>query len=113
MTLIVMSISGFVWSWSPAVLINRRGLFGDAATAVAWTLVMSPVESLAVDEAAKDCDEACREKRLQVIRERRAMMRQSRSTSSRQEIFDLSTQRAALYNATYQGASCPPGLPCL
>ena len=31
------------------------------------------------------------------IEERRAMMRQSRSTSSRQEVFELSKQRTRLY----------------
>lgn len=57
-----------------------------------------------------DCDDICR---ANIIQERRAMMRQSRSSTSRQDVFELSRQRAKLYNTTYQGASCPPGIPCL
>mmetsp|Transcript_17338 Transcript_17338/g.47334 ORF Transcript_17338/g.47334 Transcript_17338/m.47334 type:complete len:134 (+) Transcript_17338:1-402(+) len=47
--------------------------------------------------------------------ERRKLMEASRSTNSRQSYLDLSRQRAALYyyNTTYQGVSCPPGIPCL
>lgn len=59
-----------------------------------------------------DCDEDCKQKRLERIKERRAMMQQSRSTG-RAEVFKLSKQRAALYGTTYQGASCPPGIPCI
>ena len=55
------------------------------------------------------CDEACKQR----IAERRALFQQSRTTRSRQEILDLSRQRAALYNTTFQGASCIPGLPCI
>jgi len=55
------------------------------------------------------CDEDCQKR----IKERRELNRQSRSTSSRQEVFDLSRQRAALYNATYRGFECPPNVPCL
>ncbi|KAJ1455360.1 hypothetical protein M885DRAFT_520264 [Pelagophyceae sp. CCMP2097] len=50
------------------------------------------------------------------IRDRRALMQAGRSTSSRQEIFDLSRQRATLvYNTTSKAATCdnPLGLPCL
>ena len=55
-----------------------------------------------------------REEREQRRRDRRALVTAGRSTSSRQEIMDLSRQRAALvYNTTYQGASCIPGIPCL
>jgi hypothetical protein len=53
-------------------------------------------------------------RRLKVIQERRAMMKQSRTTTNRQDMFDLSRQRAALYNTTYQGIqTCPPYVPCL
>ena len=54
-------------------------------------------------------DEACRQR----IADRRAIFEQSRTTTSRQNMMDLSRQRAALYNTTYQGASCIPGIPCL
>ena len=59
------------------------------------------------------CDEECLNERRRIIEGRRAMMRQARSSTSRQDVFELSQQRAALYNATYQGAFCPPGIPCL
>ena len=64
------------------------------------------------NQATDDCDEDCKQKRLERIKERRAMMQQSRSTG-RAEVFELSKQRAALYGTTYQGPSCPPGIPCI
>jgi len=54
------------------------------------------------------CDDDCKQR----IKERRALSKQSRSTSSRQEVFELSKQRALLYNTTYKGSSCISGLPC-
>jgi len=47
------------------------------------------------------------------IAERRALFEQSRTTGDRQKILDLSRQRAAMYNTTFRGVSCIPGLPCL
>eukprot|EP00521_Asterionellopsis_glacialis_P014173 CAMPEP_0195297044 /NCGR_PEP_ID=MMETSP0707-20130614/20707_1 /TAXON_ID=33640 /ORGANISM="Asterionellopsis glacialis, Strain CCMP134" /LENGTH=415 /DNA_ID=CAMNT_0040358731 /DNA_START=1 /DNA_END=1248 /DNA_ORIENTATION=- len=61
----------------------------------------------------QECDEECLAKRRKLIEERRAMMRQSRTTTNRQDMFELSKQRAKLYGTTYQGASCPPGVPCI
>lgn len=66
-------------------------------------------ESVLNESEPKSCDEECRER----IMKRRALMQQSRSTTSRQQIMDLSKQRALLYNTTYQGASCSPNIPCL
>lgn len=60
-------------------------------------------------ETQNKCDSECQKR----IEERRQLNRQSRSTRSRQEIMDLSKQRAALYNTTYQGTNCVPGVPCL
>ena len=40
------------------------------------------------------------------------MMRQSRSSTSRQEVFDLSRQRAKLYDTQSRAASCIDGIPC-
>lgn len=60
-----------------------------------------------------ECDDECIAKRKKIIAERRAMMMQARTTTKRQDMFDLSRQRATLYNTTYQGASCAPGVPCL
>ena len=59
--------------------------------------------------AAAECDTACK----QAIADRRALFEQSRTTNDRQKILDLSRQRAALYNTTFRGASCIPGIPCL
>ena len=63
--------------------------------------------ALAADESA--CDTACKQR----VADRRALFEQSRTTSDRQKILDLSRQRAALYNTTFKGASCIPGIPCL
>ena len=54
-------------------------------------------------------DAACQQR----IADRRALFEQSRTTRDRQVLFDLSKQRAKLYNTTYQGANCIPGLPCI
>ena len=60
--------------------------------------------------AAADDDAALKEK----LAERRKLMELSRSSNDRQRYFDLSRQRASVvYNTTYQGASCIPGLPCI
>ena len=59
--------------------------------------------------SAAECDAECKQR----IADRRKLFEQSRTTSDRQKILDLSRQRAALYNTTFQGASCIPGIPCL
>ena len=56
----------------------------------------------------KECDEKCLAERKRIIEERRAMMRQSRTNTQRQDVFELSKQRAAMYNTTYRGMNCPP-----
>ena len=63
--------------------------------------------------SAIECDEECKEQRRRRIEDRRAMMRQSRSTSSRQEVFEISKQRARMYGTEYQGSNCIDGVPCL
>lgn len=65
-------------------------------------------DAYADEERPRGCDDACQQRLL----DRRALMRQGRSSTSRQEVLDLSRQRAAMYNTTYQGTSCIPGLPC-
>lgn len=60
-----------------------------------------------------DCDEHCLADREKRIAERRAMMQQSRTNTNRQDLFSLSQQRAVIYNTTYQGATCPPSVPCI
>mmetsp|Transcript_49272 Transcript_49272/g.96388 ORF Transcript_49272/g.96388 Transcript_49272/m.96388 type:complete len:404 (+) Transcript_49272:64-1275(+) len=60
-----------------------------------------------------ECDKECLARRKVIIEERRAMMMQSRSTTRRQDMFELSRQRAMLYNTTYNGMDCVPGIPCL
>mmetsp|Transcript_21963 Transcript_21963/g.30872 ORF Transcript_21963/g.30872 Transcript_21963/m.30872 type:complete len:120 (-) Transcript_21963:20-379(-) len=59
----------------------------------------------------QSCEEECLAQRKRIIEERRAMMRQSRSSTNRNEVFELSKQRASMYNTTYRGASCPPNIP--
>jgi hypothetical protein len=87
----------------------------DALTAIIiGTLATVGTPSWAAnDETDLRCDDECLAERRRIIQERRAMMQQSRTTTRRQDLFDLSRQRAALYNTTYQGASCAPGVPCL
>lgn len=50
-----------------------------------------------------ECDEVCKANRRKIIEERRAMMRQSKSSTSRRETMELSRQRATLYNTQYKG----------
>lgn len=89
----------------------RRNILQRASFAAA-AFVASPV--LATEDAPPPCNEECMEERKRRILERRAMMQQSRTTTRRQDMFELSKQRATLvYNTTYQGASCPPGVPCI
>jgi hypothetical protein len=96
--------------------ISRR----DAClTIIVATAAVAPIKSRAQDNSSSNnknnCSEECLAERRRIIQERRAMMQQSRTTTKRQDMFDLSRQRAALYNTTYQGASCDtlPGVPCL
>lgn len=69
--------------------------------------------SSAAHQPGEECDEKCQEDRKRRIEERRAIFRQSRTTTSRDEMFELSRQRAKLYGAEYKGARCPEGIPCL
>ena len=48
-----------------------------------------------------------------MIAERRKLFQQSRTDRDRASVLALSRQRAALYNTTFRGASCIPGIPCL
>jgi hypothetical protein len=103
------------------LLLTPRGLLRSATAAAALALATAepaaaPAAAAAAEPAAElaaapavACDEACRQR----IADRRAIFAQSRTTTSRQNMMDLSKQRAALYNTTYQGASCIPGIPCL
>ena len=84
---------------------RRRIIIAPAATAL-------PVVAL---PALAEDDEAARAAALQAkLAERRKLMELSRSSNDRQRYFDLSRQRASVvYNTTYRGASCVPGLPCI
>lgn len=92
--------------------LSRRGVMALVAAAAVSTSVPSTSRA-APEDTRLECNEQCQSDRTRVILERRAMMQQSRTATNRQDMFDLSRQRAALYNTTYQGASCPPGVPCL
>lgn len=76
-----------------------------AAQVKKWIVPSANAEEI---EPKTLCDEACKKR----IEEKRALLKQSRSTRSRQEIFELSRQRAALYNTTYKGSSCVDSVPC-
>jgi peptide deformylase len=85
-------------------------LLAIAESKTSWQADLIPRANAAeMDE----CDETCIAERKRIIEERRAMMRQSRTNTRRQDVFELSRQRAAMYNTTNQGAQCPPGIPCI
>ena len=76
-------------------------------------IIATPATALPVF-AAEDEDAAARAALQAKLAERRKLMELSRSSNDRQRYFDLSRQRASVvYNTTYQGASCIPGLPCI
>lgn len=85
----------------------------DSVLKLAQNSIFPAPANAAEPIATPECDQECMAKRMSIIQERRAMVQQSRTTTRRQDMFDLSRQRAALYNTTYQGASCPPGVPCI
>ena len=78
-------------------------------------IIATPAATALPVFAAEDDDAAARAAALQEkLAERRKLMELSRSSNDRQRYFDLSRQRASVvYNTTYQGASCVPGLPCI
>ena len=101
-------ISG--WAGHVVYSLNADGLIASQVDVWNITRVDAIRQTFTPPPAsAAECDEACQAR----IAERRAIYMQSRTTTSRQDMFDLSRQRAALYNTTYRGASCVPGLPCL
>ena len=101
-------ISG--WAGHVVYSLNADGLIASQVDVWNITRVDAIRQTFTPPPAsAAECDDACQAR----IAERRAIYLQSRTTTSRQEMFDLSRQRAALYNTTYRGASCVPGLPCL
>ena len=76
-------------------------------------IIATPATALPVF-AAEDEDAAARAALQAKLAERRKLMELSRSSNDRQRYFDLSHQRASVvYNTTYRGASCVPGLPCI
>ena len=80
----------------------------DKDTNAGTTSWFVPSASAAEHDNSK-CDDECRRR----LSERRALMQQSRTTRSRQEVLDLSRQRASLYNTTSRAVSCVSELPCL
>ena len=102
-------VRALIIGFTQTLLHDRRVCLAKITFFVATGTTAATIPVDAVDE----CDQACLEERTRIIQERRAMMRQSRSSVNRQGVFELSRQRAALYNTTYRGATCPPGVPCL
>lgn len=84
-----------------------------SSTSSARSPMSSATTSTAADGNNPTCDAFCLEERKRIIQERRAMMNQSRSNTKRSDVFELSKQRAAMYGTQYQGASCPPNVPCI
>lgn len=73
----------------------------------------SSATTTTTNQVAPSCDDLCLAERQRILENRRQLMRQSRSNTQRSDVLELSRQRAALYNTTYQGVTCPPGIPCL
>lgn len=65
----------------------------------------SPNDESSRSDTAPSCGQACLEERKRRIQERRAMMQQSRSSTNRGEVLELSRQRALLYGTRYEGLS--------
>ena len=106
------------WSRSVTVVSSRRNVLLKTSAAAAFLAVhRQPACAISEQQSTSgtaDCNEECRQERRKKIMERRAILQQSRTTTKRSDMFELSRQRAALYNTTYQGAACPPGgVPCL
>jgi hypothetical protein len=113
--------------WSPSNnRIDRRMVFQKSLTSFTSALVLveqGPQKAQARDDGnafypSKDElilteEERERQAVLKRMQERRQLMQVSRSTNSRQSYLELSKQRAAMYNTTYRGVSCPPNIPCL
>ena len=78
-------------------------------------IIIATPAAIALPVFAAEDDAAAARAALQAkLAERRKLMELSRSSNDRQRYFDLSRQRAsAVYNTTYRGASCVPGLPCI
>jgi len=84
----------------------RRALLQAPAAAATWSASRAPA-------AAADEDEAAAAALAAKLAARRQLLEASRSSTNRQREFDLSAQRAALYNTTSRAWACPPGVPCL
>jgi membrane carboxypeptidase/penicillin-binding protein PbpC len=101
------------WLWMvdglalPRAVTRREATFGAL-------LILLPQGPCVVhaSELTEDQQEQ-REETLKRLLERRQLMQASRSSNNRQSYLDLSKQRAALYNTTFQGVTCPPNIPCL
>ena len=65
----------------------------------------SPNDESGRTDTVLSCDQTCLEERKRRIQERRAMMQQSRSSTNRGEVLELSRQRALLYGTRYEGLS--------
>jgi len=112
------SSNGHVDAWmqetTPSIHSSRRTTLLSLVTFVMTTPSLMPqLANAEIGVPQLQCDEKCMAERKRIIEERRAMMRQSMTTTRRQDIFDLSRQRAGLYNTTYQGAACLSDFSCL
>ncbi|KAL7535948.1 hypothetical protein ACHAXR_006827 [Thalassiosira sp. AJA248-18] len=65
--------------------------------------VQSNLSQSVTNTKPPDCDENCLQERKRRVAERRAMMQQSRSNTRREDVLELSQQRASLYGAEFKG----------
>ena len=83
------------------------------ATAAAFAIDGDGSERSAAEAVETVTEKAEAAARQQRIAASRARMAQARSSTRREDVFELSRQRAALYNTTSRAWSCPPGMPCI
>lgn len=88
---------------APSTVIAQKHFFVESASAMEVSDDRSTQSKSTKDDQGAECDDECKAKRQKIIEERRAMMRQSKSSTSRRETMELSRQRAALYNTQYKG----------
>lgn len=105
--------SALFFLWMTAALTDTHAAAAEGKPQTETSTTTPLVEWPPSSAAVIDCDDRCREDRQRRLAERRALMQQSRSSTSRQDVLDLSRQRATLYGTTFQGAQCPDGIPCL
>jgi len=86
------------WFVQSAHAIDQEGMYSTAPLALPDT---PPQSSTGTNTS--ECDASCMEERKRRVEQRRAMMQQSRSSTRRADVLELSQQRATLYGAEFKG----------